>query len=63
MKCYCQTDSNCPVEHKCVPSVAFPQYKVCKADMSDKPDTLMPIVFGALAAGGGAAGLSNAASG
>lgn len=50
MKCYCQTDSNCPVEHKCVPSLSFPEYKVCKADMSDKPDSLMPVVFTAMAA-------------
>jgi hypothetical protein len=28
MQCYCQTDANCPVEHKCVPALSFPEYKV-----------------------------------
>ncbi len=50
MKCYCQQDINCPAQHKCVPSAALPEFKVCKADMSDKPDTLMPLVFTAMAA-------------
>jgi hypothetical protein len=49
MKCYCQQDGHCPVEHKCVPSAAFPEYKVCKTDMSDKPDTIMPLVLATLA--------------
>lgn len=51
MKCYCQQDSHCPTQHKCVPSKAMPEYKVCKTDMSDKPDSLMPAVFAAMAAG------------
>lgn len=50
MKCYCTQDSHCPLEHKCVPSAAFPEYKVCKTDMSDKPDTIMPVIFATMAA-------------
>lgn len=50
MKCYCTQDSHCPLQHKCVPSAAFPEYKVCKTDMSDKPDTIMPVVFATMAA-------------
>jgi len=53
MKCFCQQDSHCPVEHKCVPSAALPEFKVCKADMSNKPDSLMPVVFSTMAAKNG----------
>lgn len=49
MKCYCAVDANCPPQHKCVPSRAFPEYKVCKADMSDKPDTILPFIFADMA--------------
>lgn len=45
MDCYCQEDINCPVKHKCVPALSFPQYKVCKADYSDKPDSILPLIF------------------
>jgi hypothetical protein len=50
MKCYCQTDSHCPMQHKCVPSLSFPEFKVCKADMSDKPDSLTSVVVSAMRA-------------
>lgn len=28
--CYCQTDEHCAVGFKCVPGLAFPEYKLCK---------------------------------
>lgn len=28
--CYCAADEHCAAGFKCVPSIAFPEYKVCR---------------------------------
>jgi hypothetical protein len=38
--CYCQADIHCVKGMKCVPSIAFPQYKVCKYVGPDAPGTI-----------------------
>ena len=48
MKCFCSEDIHCRPGDKCVASLAFPEYKVCKPiDNDDKPGSLLPRVVGA----------------
>jgi hypothetical protein len=47
MKCYCSADSHCRPGDKCVPSLSFPQYKVCKpANSEDNPGSILTRVLG-----------------
>ncbi|WIA38074.1 hypothetical protein OEZ86_001443 [Tetradesmus obliquus] len=41
-KCYCSADVHCAAGHKCVPSLAFPRYKLCKAAMKNEPGSILP---------------------
>jgi hypothetical protein len=44
-KCYCEADIHCSKGHKCVASVAFPQYKVCKPDIKNEQGSILPQLF------------------
>lgn len=47
MKCYCSADVHCRPGDKCVPSLSFPKYKVCKpANSEDKPGSILTQVLG-----------------
>lgn len=47
MKCYCSAESHCRPGDICVPSRAFPEYKVCKPmNSSDVPGSIVRQVFG-----------------
>jgi hypothetical protein len=46
MKCYCSADIHCRPGDTCVPSLAFPDYKVCKpANGSDVSGSIVRQVF------------------
>jgi hypothetical protein len=40
-QCYCSEDSHCPTGHRCVASLAFPGYKLCKAPLRNQPGALL----------------------
>lgn len=45
MRCFCQADAHCHPGMKCVKSIAFPDYRVCKAPMPDKKGSILPLML------------------
>jgi hypothetical protein len=47
MKCFCIADIHCRPGDKCVTSLAFPEYKVCKpVNMKNNPGKLIVAMMG-----------------
>jgi len=40
MWCYCDADVHCAVGHSCQPSLAFPEYKVCRQNPNPNPNSV-----------------------